>query len=186
MLPFYALLIAIFVVRIRNRRINAFRRRGLQIQRALFIVLALFELIASLAFLILRSKISLPFPSELYIVSIIIGISALLIVIITNKFLRYLKLESNTNSMIISSIAMAAVLLGGYFCWQENILNVYQTESVFDSNAKAHTVNLQPESIGFSREKDPKFLFCMEEEISYGIPSLPAVENGLHVCLGER
>ncbi len=78
------------------------------------------------------------------------------------------------------------VILGGYFCWQENILDVYQTEFLFDLNVKTRTANLLSESIGFCRKNNITFLFYMEEEINRGNVSFPAVKNGLQGYLGER
>ncbi len=163
-LPFCSLLTAVFVVRIRNRRTNVIRRWGMGIQRDLFIILALFELIGPLALVILKPKIGFGFPAKLYVVSIIIGILALMMGIVAYRYLHYFKLESKADKMIVSLIVIATLLLGGFFCWQQSILNAYETERPFALAVKARTADLPPENIGFIRKNNAKFLFYLDTE----------------------
>ena len=59
---------------------------------------------------------------------------------------------------------MSAVILGGYFCWQQNILDDIRTERPFAFKVKAQTDDLPPENIGFFLKDDATFLFYLDRE----------------------
>jgi 4-amino-4-deoxy-L-arabinose transferase-like glycosyltransferase len=160
-LPLCALLTAVFVVRVRDRRTNNLQRWGIGVQGALLAIVLLLELLVPLVLVILRPKINLPFPPKMYLASMVIAVSALLLVMIGHKSLESLKLKSETNPMVISAVIMAAVLLGGYFCWQQNILDAYRTGRPFAFEVKARTAGLSPENIGLFRKNDASFLFYL-------------------------
>jgi 4-amino-4-deoxy-L-arabinose transferase-like glycosyltransferase len=163
-LPLCALLMAVFVVRVRDNHVDALKRWGIGVQRNLIAIVLLLEFLVPLVLLILRSKINLPFLPELYLASIMVAVSAVLFLLIGRTLLEYFKWKSEINPMIISAVVMAAVLLGGYFCWQQNVLDDYRTERPFTVKVKAQTDGLPPENIGFFLKEDATFMFYLDRE----------------------
>jgi 4-amino-4-deoxy-L-arabinose transferase-like glycosyltransferase len=170
-LPLCALLMAVFVVHVRDGHADTLKRRGIGVQKNLLAIVLLLEFLMPLVLLILRSKMNIPFPSELYLASMFIAVSALLLVIIGHKSLEYSKLKSEINPMVISAIVMSVVILGGYFCWQQNILDDVRTERPFAFEVKAKTDDLPPENIGFFLKDDATFLFYLDREKPFRVLS---------------
>lgn len=130
-LPFCALLMAVFVVWLREPRMNGPRRESLHLQRVLIISLGVFNLAIPLI-LVLAGKVLHFHTSRLFdVVSLGIGAMAIVLALGLNKFGRWSDTERDEHRVILPWIGAAAVLLGGYFCCQQNILEANRTERPF-------------------------------------------------------
>ena len=74
--------------------------------------------------------------------------------------LRYSK--SNEYASVLSCIMAAAIVFGGYFCWQQTILGVSRTERPFVQKLEARVSGWEPERIALFRRNDPTFHFYLK------------------------
>lgn len=161
-LPFCTLLTAVFLVKIRQPQPNTSRDWGIDIQNGLLFVMLLLELLAPLALIFMKFKEGYEFPLKLYIAFLVTGFSALCLVLIAKKYLRYREITSRLDQVLISNIIIATVLWIGYFCWQEPILDSFRTNRSFALEVKDEIADWQPESVGFYVKNDTKVLFYLD------------------------
>lgn len=130
-LPLCALLMAVFVVWLREPRMDGLRQRGMHLQRGLILGLGAFDLAIPLI-LILAGGVLHFHASHLFdVASLGIGTTAILLALGLNKVGRWPDSARNEHRLILPWIGAAAVLLGGYFACQQNILEVNRTERPF-------------------------------------------------------
>lgn len=161
-LPFCFLLTAVFIVDFSQEIVGKHRNRGLQIQKLVFIIIALLETtLAPLVvwFLINRKKWEL--PVMLGWSFFIIGILALAAGIFTDKIIR--KTHYNKHLQIIFvSIIMATVEFGGLFAWQLNITGNLTGKRSFALQMKTIVESYSHERVAFYHRPDSKVLFYMK------------------------
>ena len=163
-LPFCAILIAIFLTDISNKKTEFFRRWGIDIQNGLLFVLVIADLIAPIVLIILKPKLGYSFPPALNIATFAIGITALALMFMSNKYLRRKGIESKDERNILTNIIIATVILGGYYCIQEPIMDSSRTHRPFAMQMKSNTADFEPESIGMLHRNAPKMLFYLDKD----------------------
>jgi len=163
-LPFCAILIAIFLTDISNKKTEFFRRWGIDIQNGLLFVLVIANLIAPIVLIILKPKLRYSFPPAFHIATFAIGITVLVLMFMSNKYLRRRGIESKDERTIIINIIIAAVIMGGYYCIQEPIMDSTRTHRPFAMQMKDYTADFQPESIGMLHRNAPKMLFYLDKD----------------------
>ncbi|MBW8036094.1 MAG: hypothetical protein FVQ79_10805 [Planctomycetes bacterium] len=83
---------------------------------------------------------------------------------LSNKYLRRKGIEPKDERTIIINIITAAVLLGGYYCIQEPIIDSTRTHRPFAMQMKLYTADFEPESIGMLHRNAPKMLFYLDKD----------------------
>lgn len=163
-LPFCALLTAIFVIQIRDPRTKKILRWGVRIQSGLLFGMILVQLIVSMGLLVPKHITSFSFPTQLYISTLVIGVFALVLNMVSDRRIACKQLDSNEYPSIRSSIIVAVLVFGGYFCWQQTIISVSRTERPFVQELGAKVGDLAPESIASFKRNDPTLHFYLEKE----------------------
>jgi 4-amino-4-deoxy-L-arabinose transferase-like glycosyltransferase len=158
--PLCALLMAVFVMEMRQPQLKDLQRWGLDIQRILLIALVAFELAMPLILVILSRQIGFAMTVSLGAASLAIGLAALLAAVVYKTRGR-LRLSGGDDPPIQPLIATAAVLLGGYFCWQQGILEVNRTERLFAEQVKDQSAQLPPERIAMFPKSNANILFYL-------------------------
>jgi 4-amino-4-deoxy-L-arabinose transferase-like glycosyltransferase len=179
-LPFCMLLMAVYLVEFSRELVGKHRERGLLIQKHILFVAAALEIVLGpLTVWILIDKKDWELPSILGWSFLIIGVATLLTGFLTNKIIGkgYLNGQSKT---IWVSILMAAVMLGGFFAWQYNILDSCRTQRPFALQMKKAIKPLPHNRVAFWQKYEDKVLFYME----FNPPiTLLSDENDLRVFL---
>lgn len=163
-LPFFAILIAIFLTDISNKKTASFRRWGIDIQNGLLFVLVIADLVAPIVLIALKSKLGYSFPPAFHIATFGIGITAMALMFMSNKYLRRKGIEAKDERTILTNILIATVLLGGYYCIQEPIMDSSRTHRSFAMEMKEKTADFEPESIGMLHRNAPKMLFYLDKD----------------------
>ncbi len=162
--PFCALLIAVFIVWANHPQLHRIRRFGMKVQRTIFFGLIIFELTMPPILIIAKRITGFEFPLSLSVASLIIGLIALILGLAIYNSENLLNFHYKTDRLATSFIAIAVVVLGGYFCWQQNILESYRTERPFAQKLKIQSANLPSERIAIFHKANPNILFYLSRE----------------------
>ncbi len=162
--PFCALLIAIFIVWVNHPQVHRIRQFGMKVQRTIFLGLIIFELTMPPILIIAKRITGFEVPLNSSVVSLTIGLIALIIGSAIYKSENLLKFHYKTDRLATSFIAIAVVVLGGFFCWQQNFLEIHRTERPFARKLKIQSANLPSERIAIFYKANPNILFYLSRE----------------------
>jgi len=161
-LPFCMLLMAVFLADFSKEVVGAHRDRGLRIQKQALITVAILEAVfAPVLVWILVSRMGWELPSLLGWSFLFLGLAALLVGAVAYKAAAR-TLQSAQLQTVWALILMAAVLQGGFFAWQYNILDSRRTERPFAMQIKETVKSLPHERVAFVHRCEDKVLFYME------------------------
>lgn len=163
-LPLCALLMAAFVVWMREPGIEDLRQKGLAVQSALFVGLIAFDVAIPLTLTIAGKVWQFGVPLRFHVVSLGIGAAAIFLGAGLDRFVRWPRSSQEQRRVIQPWIGVAAVLVGGYFCWQQNILEMNRTERPFVRQLQARAATLSPESIAIFPKANPNILFYLHAD----------------------
>lgn len=162
-LPLCALLIAVFLVWGRREGTEEARRKGLAVQKTLLTGLILFNL-AIPVFLTAAGRLWLfHVPLRFHLASLVIGAVAAILGAGFDR-LKSLRPLPDEQRAILTQVAVAAVLLAGYFCWQEDILDQNRTEYPFARELRAKSASLPPERIAMFPKTNANLLFYLNAD----------------------
>ena len=159
--PFCALLIAVFLDRTQDGANLVLQNWSLGIQKVMMLVLVAGNLLVPFALPIIKSKIGFAAPVILYVACVTIGLSGLIfghLAYRSSEMGRYLPGQPIVRAMIV----MAAFTIGGYFCWQQNILDSVRTERPFAIELKSELAQIPPERIGIYPSTDAKMSYYLD------------------------
>jgi 4-amino-4-deoxy-L-arabinose transferase-like glycosyltransferase len=159
-LPLCALLMAVFVVWMREPRTDELRQKGLAVQRILLIGLIVFDLAIPVILSIAGRVWHFHIPLMFHVASLAIGTAAILVGFGLDQF-KWPRFSLEECRVIEPWIGVAAVLLGGYFCWQQNILELNRTERPFAMEVQARSAAVSPDRIAIFPKLNPNILFYL-------------------------
>ncbi len=162
--PFCTLLVAIFIVWVNQLKVHRIRRFGMNAQKIIFFGLIILELNTPFLLSIAKRITGIKFPLSLSVASLIIGFIALVLGFAAFNFEDWFKIHFKTNRLVISFIAIAVVVLGGYFGWQQNILEINRTERPFARNMQIQSASLPPDRIAIFHKANANILFYLSRE----------------------
>jgi len=149
-IPFCALMTAVFLAHLRDARVAPLRKLGLNIQQGLMGLVIALELATPAIFKIIEMKKGIAPPPGFYFVSITVGIVALAVWILIHYMPRWFPTSTQIDTRLVAAIAVTSVLLGGIFCRQINTFEFYRApERAFYTQLKGLTANVAPQQIGF-------------------------------------
>jgi hypothetical protein len=163
-LPFCALLTAVFVLQIRDPRTNGFLRWGVAIQSGLLFGMVVIEFIVPLAMMVFKGGIDIEFPRGVLFATAIIGILALILNFAADKYVQRNPLYSKGNPSVLPSIILSVMVMGGYFCVQQTILSASRTERPFAVELESRVSEAPGESIALFRKNCPTMQFYLNRE----------------------
>jgi len=162
--PLCALLMAVFLVGVSDGRIDKARRVGIDIQKYICIVLISLEIGLPFILLFLPARKSFDFFVSLSVSGIIVGATASVAWLIVRKanFGKY----SLTKQMqqLAGLVVVTVIMFGGFFCWQQNIMDNLRTEHSFIEEVKAGTSALPASSIGFYPKNNATLCFYLDRD----------------------
>jgi len=158
-LPFCTLMMAVFVIHIRDIRTRGFLKWGLGIQGGLLFGIVLLNCVSPLAAM-LPEKVGFEPSPSLIVSGVMIGGLAMIINFAVERHVIRLD-AAEGRPPIASSIALAVIVMGGFFCVQQTILNRVRTERPFVRSLKQRTANLNIEDIAIFRTNCPIVQFYL-------------------------
>ncbi|MGE5293994.1 MAG: ArnT family glycosyltransferase [Solirubrobacterales bacterium] len=176
-LPLCALLMAVFVVRTHDVATEKLRQTGLGAQRALFLGLIAFDLAIPLLLTLAGRIWHLHIPLGFHVASLVIGTTAALLYAGLSRFV-WPTSSPDGRQAVQPWIGAAVVLLGGYFCWQEGILDGNRTEYPFVRELQARSAAFPPGRIAMYPKVNASILFYLNFDQS--IPILTNVDQLRH------
>jgi len=160
--PLCALLMAVFLVEVSDERIDKARRVGIDIQKYICIVFISLEIGLPFILLFSPARKNFKFFVGLGVTGIIVGATASVGWLIVRKlnFGKY----SLTKQMrqLTGLVVVTVILFGGFFCWQQNIMDNLRTEHSFVEEVKARTSALPGSSIGFYPKSNATLCFYLD------------------------
>lgn len=160
-LPFCTLLMAVFLVEFSQEIVGVHRDRGLRIQKLILVIVGVLELVigpVAIWFLIMKKGWEL--PSLFGWSFLFVGLTALLIAAVAQKVAGRMQHSQLQTTWVL--ILIAGVLQGGFFLWQNNILDSRRTERPFVLQLKAAVKSLPHERVAFWHKCEDKVLFYLE------------------------
>jgi 4-amino-4-deoxy-L-arabinose transferase-like glycosyltransferase len=163
--PFCALLAAALWVRVKEAASAPIVQLGFDIQKHLLYGAAVVELIAGTVFLVVPLKKTGVSLASVCLASIIVAIAALLAGIAVSWGLSRLHI-SRQEKLLLPLAAVAAVVMGGFFCVQQAVLEDCRSERQFVSELRRNTSSLQASRIALLQkgEADAKMIFYLGKE----------------------
>jgi 4-amino-4-deoxy-L-arabinose transferase-like glycosyltransferase len=212
LIPFCALLTAVFLAYLRDAKVDALKKLGLDIQQVVLGVIIAMELasplIVPIVFKIMKRP-DIQLPPGFYAACISIGVAALIVWIgvytIANRGQRTGDSELSSGSGLVTRdsmgerratsdekrlmaiVGVTAVLLGGFFCWQMNMFEFYRApEKAFIEQLKMQTAAIAPQQVGFfisNNRSSAETLFYLDKP---GLSTIIKDVNGLKDFLQGR
>jgi len=162
LLPFCALMIALLTVHFSDVRLAPARRWGTIVQGAFLVVVVVVELAGPAARRVLEARLGFALPGQLYTSLLTVGVTAAVLGLVLSWFGRHM--EPRPDRRLWAMTATAAVVMGGFFCWQQGIVEDYRTERPFAQQLKAHFAELPPERVGFFRTASANMFYYLDKE----------------------
>lgn len=159
--PFCALLVAVFLNSAQEGANEGLQYWGIRIQKIVMFVLVAANLLVPAALPIIKFKIGFAAPAMLYVACLTIGLSGLILgrlVYKSREAGKYLQGRPIVRTMIV----IATLSIGGYFCWQQNILDSVRTERPFAIELKKELAQFAPDRIGIYPSEDAKLSYYLD------------------------
>lgn len=158
-LPFCALLTSVFLM---SDGKDKLKHLIISLQEGLLVLGSLIEILTPALWPIIKERIGFVPPRELLLATPVLGLFALF-----SLALRHFRPDLRiyfigTEQRIVPLVAAATILMGGFFCWQQGILETYRGERPFARELKALVSGLSPEQIAFYCTLKTNTLFYLD------------------------
>ena len=160
-LPFCALLTAVFLTHLRDARLDKARRVGLMIQEFLLGTAIAVELGGLVMLAAFGGRKGFQMPPLFYVATLVVcGCGAALWIAIRCLAARRGRPDPFT-ARLLAVGAVTAVLLGGWFCWQGNLIDLQRAERPFVKQLALRAAAIPTQDIGLFPGPDGALLFYL-------------------------
>jgi hypothetical protein len=161
-IPFCALLTAVILTRMKEFSPSCIIPAGFNIQKWILFGAAALELIVSLVFLIVPPRNAGVSLVGICLVGILVALAAIAAAIVTSRAAHRLALQPEEKAFLPLA-AVAFIVMGGFFCVQQNALEGYRYEHQFIAGIQSATAWIQPDRIALLQkgEVDAKMVFYL-------------------------
>jgi 4-amino-4-deoxy-L-arabinose transferase-like glycosyltransferase len=161
-LPFCMLLSAVFLVELSQEIVRKHRQRGKEMLRQLLIIAAIVEAVLGpmIVWYLITQK-SWELPVWFAWSSMIIGVATLLVAVYGGRLISKIYHDEQLQPVVVSILA-SAILLGGFFSWQFNLIESLRTESKFAKEVKPVAETFPHENVAFFHRPEDKTIFYMK------------------------
>ncbi len=161
-LPFCMLLTAVFLAELSQDIVGKHRQRGIKMQKQLLVIVAAAEaVLAPLIVWFLITQKGWELPVWFGWSGLLIGAVGLLVGMFAERLISK-TVQNNLMKIILISMLMSGILLGGFFSWQFNIIESLRTESKFAKEIKPITETIPHENVAFVHRPEDKVIFYMK------------------------
>lgn len=161
-IPFCALLTAVILTRMKEFSPSRIIPVGFNLQKWILFGAAALELIISLVFLIVPPRSAGVSLVGICLVGILVALAAIAAAIITSRAAHRLTVQPEEKAFLPLA-AVAFVLMGGFFCVQQNALEECRSEHQFIAGIQSATAWIQADRIALLHkgEVDAKMVFYL-------------------------
>ncbi|HUN81975.1 MAG TPA: hypothetical protein VMV81_10765, partial [Phycisphaerae bacterium] len=159
LVPFSALLIGVFLTKPSRAPLDTIRRHSRNIQIGFILIGIIAELAGPWIAARAAMHYGVSISSSLSRSMIVLGIIAPLTGIILARFGQR---AAPAYRGIWGSVAAATILVGGYFCWQQDKLDSYRSEPAFARTLKSRIADVSSDDIGLYRCSAANLLFYLD------------------------
>lgn len=163
-IPFCALLTAVILTRMKEFNSSRIMPTGFNIQKGILFGVAALELVVSLVFLIAPPRSAGVSLVSISIAGILVALAAIAAAIITPRIAHRLVVQPE-EKLIFPLAAVAFVVMGGFFCVQQNTLEDYRSEHEFISRIQSATAWIPSDRIALMDKGniDAKMVFYLDK-----------------------
>ena len=164
-LPFCALLTAVILTRMKEFIPSRIISAGFNIQKGILFGAAALELVVFLVFLVVPPKSAGVSLVGISLAGILVALAAIAAAIITSRAAHHLTVQPE-EKVFLPLAAVAFVLMGGFFCVQQNALEDYRSEHQFISGIQSATAWIPSDRIALMDKGniDAKMVFYLGKE----------------------
>jgi 4-amino-4-deoxy-L-arabinose transferase-like glycosyltransferase len=161
--PLCVLLMAVFLAHTVHERVVPPRSWGIKIQKYFCFGLIISEAALPFVLLFLKMKSHFDFFTKLGVSGIIVAVAAYLGYAIVDRIMQ--KQDGHTKDVqsLAGPFAIAVVVFGGFFLWQQPLIDTFRTERPFIEEVKAQANGWPASNIGFFPKDDAKLLFYLDK-----------------------
>jgi len=126
------------------------------------VIIAAIEILSPAIWPVVKARIGFEAPKELIFATVFLGLIALTPIFLQRIRPGLLSHLTGSEKKMAPLIVMSVIIMGGYFVWQEKIVNQYRTMKPFSMELKAKIGDLTPDNIAFFRKYAGEILFYMD------------------------
>ncbi len=157
--PFCALVAAFFLDRV---DIDGWKRAAITLQRGLILLACILELASPVLMPLITEKIGFVPPRGLMTSMVVLGATATVALATGGFSLGLLPLPHAIRRQVTGLVLATAILSGGYFCIQQNMLDTFRTERPFLLGLKAEAAQLGPGHVALYRKNIADVAFYLD------------------------
>jgi len=158
-LPFCSLFISVFL---NTTGKEGWKRLGFGVQGGLFALISIFEIFSLAILPILKVRLGFAAPGNLMIAALGLGFLALVPLLLGRFRPRLQARLTGTGRNTAPLFVTASILMGGFFCWQQVILEIYRGERPFAMELREQVTGLSQKDIAFYRKMPTNALFYLD------------------------
>ncbi|UKL13051.1 ArnT family glycosyltransferase [Dissulfurimicrobium hydrothermale] len=157
--PFSALLVAVFLEKTGE---NGFKKTALLIQTWIVLAASFIEVLSPVILPILERFTGFYTPSAFKIATVLIGLMALLPLFLRRILPETLKSLTGIAPKTAAVLLSTAIIMGGLFCIQFNMLDNYRTERAFVEDVRQRLPNISQGSVAFYPKTITNLVFYLD------------------------
>ncbi|MDN3513778.1 MAG: glycosyltransferase family 39 protein [Candidatus Brocadia sp.] len=163
-IPFCALLTAVILTRMKEFRPSCIIPAGFTIQKWILFGAAVLELLVFLALLIVPPRSAGVSLVGISLAGILVALAAIAAAIVTSMTAHRLAVQPEEKAFLPLA-AVAFILMGGFFCVQQNVFEECRSEHQFINEIQSATAWIPPDRIGlmYKGEVDAKMVFYLDK-----------------------
>ena len=158
-LPFCSLIIAVYL---KTADKEVWKRLGLGLLEGLFALIVLIEFLSPAFLFLLQKRVDFVVPVDIKLGTLMVGFFALTPWIIKRWRPNLLVNVTGINQKVAPLVATAVILMGGFFCWQQESFEVYRTKKPFAREIKPQVADILPTDIAFYHKVETNVLFYLD------------------------
>lgn len=158
-LPFCSLMAAICLALVKEEK---WRRLAVNIQTGLIVPVTAAAILSPVFWPVLKQRLDFTAPKALVFGTPLLGVAAMACFIMGRWRPALVAQVTGASRELAPLIAMSVIMMGGFFCWQYNAFNKYDSIKNFSMELKRETPGLKPDELAFFRKIPAKTLFYMD------------------------
>lgn len=161
-IPFCALLTAVILMRMKEFRPSCIIPAGFTIQKWILFGAAALELLVFLALLIVPPRSAGVSLAGISLAGILVALAAIAAAIVASMAAHRLAVQPEEKAFLPLAV-VAFILMGGFFCVQQNVFEESRSEHQFINKIQSATAWIPPDRIGlmYKGEVDAKMVFYL-------------------------
>ncbi len=158
-LPFCSLMAAICLALVKEEK---WRRLVVNVQTGLIVPVTAVAILSPVFWPVLKQCLDFTAPKALVFGTPLLGVVAMACFIMGRRRPALATQLTGASRELAPLIAMSVIMMGGFFCWQYNAFNEYDSIKNFSMELKRKSPGLKPDELAFFRKIPVKTLFYMD------------------------